>query len=148
MNIRYTQNKASLEQIYEILNITSNDFIPPLSARVDICDYGAKIKSKAVCFEAWDDNRLIGLVACYYNNTETYEGYLTHISLLQTYCGKGIAKQLMANCMNYGIANSFKSIRLEASKKNKKSLMFWRCLRFQQIACNGNSLYFRKYLVQ
>ncbi len=143
MEIVYTQNKVNFEDIYEILRLTSPNFIPPLHERVNIRDYAIKIKENAHCFEAWHNNKLIGLAACYYNNLEDRIGYLTHLSILKSYYGNGIGQQLVKQCLQYGIEHNFKSVTLEANKKNDKAIEFWENLNFEQIYENIDIVYLK-----
>ncbi len=144
MKIIYTQNQTIFEDIYEILKLTASDFIPPLNGRVNIRDYAVKIKEKACCFEAWHNNKLIGLAACYYNNLEQQTGYLTHLSILKSYCGNGVGQQLVQNCLQYGFDHNFKSVILEADRKNEKALVFWKSFDFEPIYKNGDAVYFKR----
>ena len=66
--ILYTKDKSTYFDIQNHLKEVSPTFYPPLSERVNIDDYAQKIRKFGVTFEAWIDNCLIGLVACYVND--------------------------------------------------------------------------------
>ncbi len=89
---------------------------PPLSEKVDIQAYAKKMKQFAVCFEAWDGTDLIALVAAYFNDTEKKTGFITNVSTLTKYSGKGIAKQLIQGCVDYATDLKFETILLEVNR--------------------------------
>lgn len=93
--ILYRINTATPEDIYLHLEECQYNFVPPLNARVDIKEYSEKISAKAVTFEAWDDKILAGLLAAYFNDDEKISGFITNVSTLKRYQGKGIAAELV-----------------------------------------------------
>ena len=117
----------------------NNSFVPLLSERVDIDEYSAKIADKAVTFEAWEKNKLVGLVAAYINK-DLLTVFITNVSVLKQYAGKGIAKQLMVRCIEYVCKNSFKNIQLEVSKNNTKAISLYKGLNFIEYGSQGETL--------
>lgn len=117
----------------------NNSFVPLLSERVDIAEYSAKIAAKAVTFEAWEKNKLAGLVAVYIN-MDLLTVFITNVSVLKQYAGKGIAKQLMVHCIEYAGKNSFKNIQLEVSKNNTKAISLYKGLNFIEYGSRGETL--------
>ena len=93
--IEYRLNMASAAQIAEHLLRCDADFVPPLSGRVEIRDYAQKIASKATRFEAWSGGTLVGLVAAYCNDRDKRIAFITSVSVLREWTGKGIAARLM-----------------------------------------------------
>ena len=90
--IEYTVNQASAQLIAEHLLRCDADFIPQLSSRVEISSYSQKIASKATRWEAWSDGTLVGLVAAYCNNSESGTAYISTVSVLPEWTGRGIAR--------------------------------------------------------
>jgi len=97
----YLSNKASVVEIAEHLSCCDADFVPPLSSRVEINSYAKKIVSKATRFEAWSEGTMVGLAAMYCNDLENRIAYITSVSVLKEWMGKGIAARLMNLCIKY-----------------------------------------------
>ncbi len=116
---------ASCETIIDHLIKCANCFNPPLYTYVDIKEYGKKIFDNAVTFEGWDDNKLVGIIAAYYNNWETKNGYITNVSVLKGYKGFGIASKLLKQTINYGRENGFYQIELEVNINNIKAFKLY-----------------------
>ena len=52
-------NAATTQDIVDHLTLCDASFAPPLSRRVDISDYAAKLSAHAMRFEAWNDGQLL-----------------------------------------------------------------------------------------
>ncbi len=100
-------------------------FSPLLSSYVNIDNYTEKIKNNALTFEAWHNNKLVGLVACYANDIKHIEAYITNISVLATYTKKGIAGNLLDKCIRLMQKKDFKSISLEVIKENCQAIYLY-----------------------
>lgn len=137
--VEYKIKSADKNQIMHHLEECNNSFVPLLSERVDIAEYSAKIADKAVTFEAWEKNKLVGLVAAYINK-DLLTVFITNVSVLKQYAGKGIAKQLMVHCIEYVGKNSFKNIQLEVSKNNTKAISLYKGLNFIEYGSRGETL--------
>ena len=85
--INYSTNQSTKKQIENHLLICEKTFIPKLSAFVDIKDYSNKIFNKAVRFECFDEEKLVGLIAAY----KQEELYITNVSTDPNYIRRGIA---------------------------------------------------------
>lgn len=116
--ITHLLNQASALKISEHLARCDADFVPPLSGRVVIEDYAQRIVCSAMRFEAWSGDTLIGLVAAYCNDRETRIAYITSVSVLGTWTGKGIATCLANRCIEYAAVAGFHQIRLEVARNN------------------------------
>jgi hypothetical protein len=75
--IEYKISQANFNDIETFFENCSYLFNPSLNACVNIHEYAKKIYQFATTFEAWNNIELIGLVACYLNNTNTFEGYIS-----------------------------------------------------------------------
>jgi hypothetical protein len=64
-SLQYRRDTATTHDVLAHLTRCDADFTPPLSARLDLGDYAAKLAERAACFEAWDGDQLVGLVAAY-----------------------------------------------------------------------------------
>lgn len=129
-NLKYKTKTATEEEIYLHLKLCNEKFIPPLEEKVNIREYSKKLFKKSVTFEAWENQTLAGLVAAYFNDTENHLGFITNVSILKDYKGKGIASELMNMCINYSKGNKFTEIILEVSKENKDAISLYEKFNF------------------
>jgi ribosomal protein S18 acetylase RimI-like enzyme len=123
--IEYLVNKTSAGQIAEHLSRCDSDFVPPLSGRVEIETYSRKIASRAARFEAWSGGALVGLVAAYCNDLETGIAYITSVSVLREWTGKGVAADLMKRCVEYAKASGMREISLEVARDNSPAIKLY-----------------------
>lgn len=115
--VAFSTNKASEAQIADHLSRCDASFVPPLSGRVEISSYAHKIASKATRFEAWD-RTLVGLLAVYCNDGERGVAYITSVSVLQEWRGKGIASHLLEHCIEHARAQAMQRVELEVDGEN------------------------------
>ena len=95
-------------------NENINTFNPPIDTQVSsVEEYANKIINNAVIFEAWISNKLVGLIAAYFNNYETKIGFITSVVILPEYQKQGIAKTLLKNVLVFAKENNFSIIKLE-----------------------------------
>jgi len=111
-------NKAGAIQIAAHLRACDNMFVPPLSGRVDIDSYAKKIADKSIRFEGWVEGELVGLVAVYCNDGATPFAYITSVSVLPQWGGRGIASQLVECCIDHVRKLGVMQIELEVDEKN------------------------------
>lgn len=129
--IKYSLNVSSAEALYNYLVGVADLFVPNLLERVDnLREYAGRIKEKAVIIEAWDKDYLAGMLAVYLNDFESKVGFISIISVTKECQRKGIAKALLSNAVKMGRENNFEKIRLEASKKDKRSIAFYKANQF------------------
>jgi len=141
-NIKYKINFAKEADISHHLFECDTQFSPLLSSYVDIDNYVEKIKNNALTIEAWHNNKLIGLVACYANDIKLIEAYITNVSVLGTYSKKGIASNLLDSCIRLIQKKGFKSISLEVKNENSQAISLYEKRGFteKQITSNGSVL--------
>lgn len=120
--VEYLMNEASEAEIAEHLSCCDVDFVPPLSGRVEINDYAKKIASKATRFEAWSGGRLVGLVAAYCNDREKRVAYITSVSVLREWTGKGSFTRLISECIEHAKVSGMRQIRLEVASENTTAI--------------------------
>lgn len=143
MNINKLENKintAGKSEIFCHLKKCSDSFIPRLDESVNISDYSSKIFEKATLFECWDGEVLVGLVAAYFNDYDNKFSYITNVSVLKEYFGKGIASNLLKNCIDYGSKNNFSKIILEVEKSNTSAINLYKKFNFKEIGLNENKI--------
>lgn len=109
-------NKSSELHIIEHLSVCDENFLPPLSHRVNIKDYAKKLKRNSIRFEAWSGNTLIGMVAIYCNDNRL--AYISSVSVLNDWTGKGIARKLMRQCIENVKKKGVQQLSLEVNQEN------------------------------
>lgn len=123
-------NIASEAEIEEHLSDCDSHFVPRLSERVKINEYAKKIATKAMRFEAWCGAKLVGLVAAYCNDKETYISYITSVSVLRNWIGKRIAFHLMERCVDYAKKNESRLVVLEVGRDNRPAIKLYEKMGF------------------
>jgi len=145
-NIEYKVRKAGYSDIFDHLKKCDDSFSPPLSSYVNIEEYSKKIHTNAVTFEAWEDGELVGLVACYLNDQESRQGYITDVSVLETHSGRGIGKRLLEGCEEYARRSGTRSIALEVNVKNTGAISLYEKTGFRLARPGSEKLGMKKYL--
>lgn len=140
ISIRFELNTAQEKDIHNHLEECKNLFEPPLDKRIDLHFYSKKLVDNAYTFEAWDGYTLIGLVACYLNNDEAKEGFITNVSVIEKYHGQKISKSLVNQNITLAKKLGFKRIKLEVNKSNKKAINLYSRLGFYKINSFDNEL--------
>ena len=123
--VEYLLNKASEAEIASHILRCDADFVPPLSTRVEIGNYAQKLASKATRFEAWSGGTLVGLVATYCNDSVTRIAYITNVSLLKEWTGKGIAGHLINLCIARAKDAGIRQINLEVAQANTPAIQLY-----------------------
>lgn len=116
--IDYFLNTATEFNIYNHLSECDIEFVKALSERVDLIEYSKKIYNKAVRFEAWAGDTLVGLVATYCNDQSNQLAYITSVSVLNAWQGKGIAAQLLQRCIEHIEKLRIHCVSLEVARGN------------------------------
>ena len=141
MLIEYCFNKASERQIAEHLLLCEANFIPSLSERIDIEDYAKKIADQAARFEAWVGNVLIALIAAYCNDNKNPSAYITSVSVLKGWQGKGVASLLIQQCFEHIKLLGFDYVTLEVSNENISAIKLYEKHGFMISRTHGKSVF-------
>jgi ribosomal protein S18 acetylase RimI-like enzyme len=141
-SVTFCSNRASEKQIAEHLSRCDESFVPPLSDRVDIADYAHKIAGMAMRFEAWD-SALVGLLAVYCNDRERGVAYVTSVSVLQEWRGRGIAASLVERCIAHARAEGFRRVELEVDAENANAVRLYEHQGFSIDAVHGRAVIMR-----
>ena len=112
---------ATYESIFVHLLECADDFSPPLYTYVKIEEYAQKILDRAITFEAWKGNDLVGLIAAYFNDNDTKVGFVTNISVLERFRRCGVAFELMQRMIRYGASKGFIRVELEVKIGNSRA---------------------------
>jgi ribosomal protein S18 acetylase RimI-like enzyme len=128
--VSYKIKIASIQSIFKHLENCKDNFVPVLEDRVNIREYAEKLFIKSVTFEAWQNDLLAGLVACYFNDPDRKTGFITSVSVEEKYSGSGIAKELMKMCIDYAVKNKYKEILLDVGSNNSRAINLYDKLGF------------------
>jgi ribosomal protein S18 acetylase RimI-like enzyme len=140
MQFQYTHNASTANDILVHLKKCDGQFIHALSLAVNLNGYASKIYANADRFEAWQNNELVGLVAAYFNDKVNAVGFITNVSVDNSYSGNGIASALLTMCIDHVKTLPFKCIDLEVNKNNRKAINLYKKFRFVQFGSFNNNL--------
>ncbi len=141
--IKYKTDAASVNHIYSHLSECSESFEPPLEQKVNISEYAKKIAERSTTFEAWFEDKLVGLVAAYFNDKQKGKGYITNVSTAREYLGNRIASSLVKNCIEYAAENDFSEIGLEVNANNQKAIKLYEKFGFMPVDSNFENIIMR-----
>lgn len=147
MNILYTRGTSSERSILIHLTRCNGNFIPPLNSRVILDEYARKIATSAERFEAWSVDSLIGLVAVYLGNRASSEAFITNVSVIPEWQGRGIASQLLERCVSSLRDLGVTEVGLEVNKNNLTAIELYRRLAFTICETQGNN-FKMKYVIE
>ena len=125
-----------MEDIRAHLCACDDRFQPRLSARVDIAAYAAKIRERALTFEAWGDQRLIALVAAYVD-TPARTAYITNVSVLSGHERKGLATQVLGRTMDHLEREGVRSVTLEVAATSPTTFRLYEKFGFAVVENRG-----------
>lgn len=123
--VNFLSNTASEADIVDHLWRCDADFVSRLCARVDINDYAKTIATKATRFEAWSGGMLVGLVAAYCKGQENHIAYITSVSMLGRWTGRGLAYSLLQQCIEHARALGMRQISLEVASDNTSAIKLY-----------------------
>lgn len=89
-------------------------------------------------FEAWFGDTLVGLVAAYLNDQSRQSGYITNVSVLKNFEGRGIGSILMRMCLKKSIQEKFQVILLETNKDKNRAIKMYHDFGFREFDQNGD----------
>lgn len=140
-----TLNKSDAAAAESHLRECDERFSPSLSARVDLGDYARKLASLADRLEAWDEGRLVGLVAAYLNHQQTRRGFISSVSVCPEFEGRGLASELMRKCVQLAQERGCESLELEVGDGDRRTQAFYHKHGFA-LSGNGRSGFLRMEL--
>ena len=147
-SIRFSRNEASAEQLAEFLLVCDENFSPYLSSRVEIGPYARKIVSAATRCEAWSDRSLVGLGAIYCNDFKARVAYITNVSVIAAWMGKGIATTLVEQCVECARSASMRQVKLEVARENLAAIGLYEKAGFRIARCEASFLTMTQYFCE
>lgn len=142
MNLTYRTQTAPLAELLRHLRCCDANFVPPLSSRVDLTDYARKIHTNAVSFEAWDEDTqaLVGMVSAYLNDPRHQAAFITNVSVVGGYTGRGIGTRLLAMCVARARSDGFAEVKLEVAPDNIPAMRLYARAGFEAATASGESM--------
>jgi len=126
-------------KFHEFLRTVDEDFPTPLSARVNLTEYAEKLIRNAFVSVSIRNNKIIGCVAIYCNDTDNLFAYIPLVAVTKTFRGHHISKALMQCAITFAKDNGFKTIGLHT--ENTIALNLYISLGFKIVEDSN-----RKYL--
>ena len=121
--VEYKINQSSFDQINNHLQYMDEYFIPRLSSYIDIEAYALKLLSKAIKYEAWCDQELVGLIAGYLN-VDVF--FISNVSVYPIYQKQKTPYHLFSFAIDKLKLSGVKSIQLEVFSNNLKAIKFYK----------------------
>jgi ribosomal protein S18 acetylase RimI-like enzyme len=143
--IEYVQDRSSLDQVLFHLLKVDTAFKPSLSERVELKSYATKLYLKAVRFEAFHTNKLVGLLAVYINESSK-DAFITNVSVLPEYQKNGIASNLLSKMETHLIKKKAESVDLEVFDSNYLAAQLYIKFGFYKVRDQNGVLTMRKWL--
>lgn len=128
--VEYRRDTASEQAVLAHLARCDEDFTPPLSARLDLDAYAAKLAGRAARFEAWDGPDLAGLVAAYIS-PGAHDAFISNVSVVRQLRGQGVAAVLVGHCIDHARAAGAATLKLEVATADKAAGRFYEKLGFR-----------------
>ena len=127
--LEYRRDTATSDDVRAHLARCDADFTPPLSARLDLREYAAKLAERAARFEAWDGGQLVGLVAAYVAPGAP-EAFISNVSVVSELRGHGVAAALVADCIDRARGSGAATLKLEVATADRAAGRFYEKLGF------------------
>ena len=137
------RNRATSIAVADHLRACDDSFVPALGTRVVIDEYASKIVARAERFEAWDSDRLVGLLAAYCNDPAHQTAFITSVSVLPPWLGQGIASRLLRACVEQVREGQFKHIDLEVDSRNSPAALLYQKHGFAVASARDHTLTLR-----
>lgn len=125
MTLVYSIGGLSVKELYGFLVECDNQFSPLLSSRVNLVKYSEKLFFNSIIIYARENNKTVGLMAFYVNDSSLDYAFISLICVLKGYEGKGIGSKFIYDCIAIGNKKGFKSIRLEVDAENQDAISFY-----------------------
>lgn len=137
--VTYTMNLSNAVDLAKHLSCADTSFQKALSSRVEIALYSKKLHERAVRFEAWLCEELIGCVACYLDSSFRHNAFVTNVSVLPKYQRLGIAERLMGACIQNARDLRLLQINLEVDQHCLPAISLYQKLGFTLQATFGST---------
>ncbi|MFA5925318.1 MAG: GNAT family N-acetyltransferase [Parcubacteria group bacterium] len=121
--MKYKENAAVFKDIID--HIDNCDIKVILEKDVNIKEYVNKLLHYAERFEAWQGNKLVGLVAAYLNDYQSKQAFITYVGVRKSSIGRGIASSLLEQVLSKAKELQFLKINLEVNSDNVPAIKLY-----------------------
>jgi ribosomal-protein-alanine N-acetyltransferase len=97
-------------------------FVPPLSSRVSIDAYAAKLVRHAICLEFWAGDQLVASVAMYCGD----DAFISNVSVDPQWSRRGLAARLLQRAIIFSWQRDLPRLRLEVAESNAAAVALYR----------------------
>ena len=125
MTLVYGTGDFSVEELYGFLTECDTQFSPLLSSRVNLIKYSEKLILNSILFHARENNKTVGIMAFYANDTRLDYAFISLICVWKGYERKGIGSKFIDDCISIVKKKGIKSIRLEVDIENQDAISFY-----------------------
>lgn len=138
-DVVFDRNRATADEIATHLARNDDAYVPRLSERVDIPAYAARILDHGERFEAWADDRLVGLVAAY-GDDHARSAFITNVSIDAPFRHRGLAGAMMDVFFEDAVARRLASVTLEVDQDNRAAISLYQRLGFSVLESTGRTI--------
>lgn len=132
----YDENKKiDYMELYTFLEKIDKDFPVPLSKKVNLKEYTAKLSRYAYIISAENENTLVGIVAGYLDNLEDNLAYISLLGVCKEERNKGIAKHLIDLFLQSCEKKKVRGVHVYAVEKNISAMKTYRKAGFIKYSC-------------
>lgn len=121
----YRYGQANAADIIKHFLGCDTAFLDALRLRTHLPDYASKLHARALRYEAWAGQRLVGLLAVYRDDTAK-TAYISNVSVLSEYCRQGIASQMLSLCLAQARNLNVLEVVLEVVRDNHAAIELYR----------------------
>jgi ribosomal protein S18 acetylase RimI-like enzyme len=139
VEVHYTKDLATYEDIARHLLQCDAEFVPALSTRVQIPQYAGKLIAHAARFEAWQEGTLVGLIAAYCDDRQSRRAYISSVSVLAESRRRGLGACLLERCLDYLRGHEFMHVELQVDSKNDNAIRLYERYGFHQSGTDGRT---------
>ena len=116
----------SERELVDFIEISSNEFKPPLSHRMKIDDYCKKLIDKASLFIARENDIVVGIAAFYCNDQTEKQAYLSYFYVRPKNRNQGIGQMLLRKAILHSQTCGMKSMKVETWHDNRAISLYRR----------------------
>ena len=125
-NLHFQIEDLSLLEISDFFKEHDNDYFEKLRDRVDIDDYSEKLLESSIKFTLKDNDKLIGLSPCYFNNIEEKLGYISSLTIKDGFRGMKLGSDMIKQIKHYAITENFNAVMVKIHCDNAISHQFYK----------------------
>ena len=122
----------SVEDIERFMLLLDSEFKPPLSSYMDVKAFARKVNERAEILIVEHVGTIVGLLAFYCNDFQTAMAHITYLGVHSEFRRKGIAGELLKECVGIAETKGMKTIQVRTWKGNKASSRLYEESGFQK----------------